>query len=410
MGLWSWLKGEEQKAVLENVQDWPWSLPLSGGGTWLTGSGGTDAAIGLPALLGVVLRLSQGVGMVPLHVYSRADRQPQRESWQWKLLNERPSYDSTPFTWKADVAGSVATAGYACCRKYKVDGGRVADLTVLDSSKVIPKRSGGRLVFEDSTEGTTVVRDQSDILYIRGMAMRGSVVGMSPITAARMTMNNALKRQSFEGSFLDNSGQPGVVVAFPDKVTPVQAEAWRDLWKAAHAGPMNAGNPAVVGGGATITPMPVSMEDAQFVEAMQLTSEQIAGIYAVPKSFLSLAGAPTETEWRFFVTFALGWILTAIDQAVTADVDLFGDGRLYAESMPDALLKQDTKTRYDAYRIARQGGWITPNEIRSKENLAPVEGGDEIQVTPVGGAPNVPQTPTEPKSVDELLNELLQER
>ena len=89
-------------------------------------------------------------------------------------------------------------------------------------------------------------------------------------------------------------------------------------------------------------------------------------------------------------TFALGPILTAIDQALSGD-HLFPEGsELFAETLADGLLKPDMKTRYEAYRLARQGGWITANELRARENLPPVEGGDEIQQTPVGGAPNNP--------------------
>jgi phage portal protein BeeE len=51
----------------------------------------------------------------------------------------------------------------------------------------------------------------------------------------------------------------------------------------------------------------------------------------------------------------------------------------------------DIQTRWDAYRLGRQGGWITANEIRAKEGLEARPDGDEIQVTPVGGAANPTQ-------------------
>jgi hypothetical protein len=39
---------------------------------------------------------------------------------------------------------------------------------------------------------------------------------------------------------------------------------------------------------------------------------------------------------------------------------------------------------------ARQAGWLTANEIRALENYPPVDGGDVLQVTPVGGASTTP--------------------
>jgi phage portal protein BeeE len=54
----------------------------------------------------------------------------------------------------------------------------------------------------------------------------------------------------------------------------------------------------------------------------------------------------------------------------------------------DHLVRADIHARFAAYTSARQGGWMSANEIREMENLAPVDGGDTVQATPVGGAPN----------------------
>ena len=62
--------------------------------------------------------------------------------------------------------------------------------------------------------------------------------------------------------------------------------------------------------------------------------------------------------------------------------------------MVDGLLRGDTKTRYDGYRIARETGWLSVNEIRSLENLNPVEGGDTyIQPLNMGTVTDEEPTP-----------------
>jgi len=40
------------------------------------------------------------------------------------------------------------------------------------------------------------------------------------------------------------------------------------------------------------------------------------------------------------------------------------------------LLRMDTATRYDARNKAVAGGWMSPNEARALENMAPVKGGE----------------------------------
>jgi len=75
---------------------------------------------------------------------------------------------------------------------------------------------------------------------------------------------------------------------------------------------------------------------------------------------------------------------------VQRDPDLFpSTSDLFPEFLTAAVLKPSMTTRFAAYKDARQGGWATPNEIRANENLPPIEGGDELLQTPVGGAPNL---------------------
>ena len=357
-----------------------------------------ERAVGLPALLGVLLRMGQGVGMVPLKVYR--GQAPVREiaidTEQYDLLHDRPNSEGPPFAFYGDLGASVAGVGYGCARKYRTNGlrGPVKEMIPLDSAKVTPKRQGGRIVFEDRTEGQAVTRDQREILYVRNIAFAGGVAGLSPISAARLGILTGLKRQAFEYRYFRNNAEARVVISFPERMPREQAEEWVDLWEGDHQGEENWHRTAAIGGGATVTHLPVSMEDAQFVEANAMTGEQIGGIYGVPKPFLNIGdNSPTTEDWRFFVTFGLGWILTAIAQSITHDRDIFPlevdrSRRLMAEHVLHGLTKPDIETLYNAYRLARQAGWLTANEIRAMENQPPHPDGDELQQTPVGGAPN----------------------
>ena len=40
------------------------------------------------------------------------------------------------------------------------------------------------------------------------------------------------------------------------------------------------------------------------------------------------------------------------------------------------MLRGDQKSRYEAYAIGRQWGWLSVNDIRRLENMPPVPGGD----------------------------------
>lgn len=48
----------------------------------------------------------------------------------------------------------------------------------------------------------------------------------------------------------------------------------------------------------------------------------------------------------------------------------------FVEFLVDGLLRGDIKSRYEAYAVARQNGWMSANDIRELENMNPIEGGD----------------------------------
>jgi HK97 family phage portal protein len=229
----------------------------------------------------------------------------------------------------------------------------------------------------------------AEILHVRGPTWAGGLVGMNPIQVHRHALGNAVAMEEFAGRFFRNDARPGVVIEFPQGVTEGQAKAWARAWDAAHAGLDNKHRTGIVGGGASVTTLPVSLEDAQFIEGQRYGVADVARIFRIPKSWLEEGDiGDTAQEVERVTKFSLLPRFRRIERALAADADLFGQPDPYPEFLADALLRPDTERRYRAYKDARQGSWVTANEIRELENLPPIEGGDEIQQTPVGGYPN----------------------
>ena len=147
-------------------------------------------------------------------------------------------------------------------------------------------------------------------------------------------------------------------------------------------------------GGWSIDKLAVSLEDAQYVETQRFAVQDIARMTGVPSGMLDepaggkAAIATPEQEAMRFLTYGLSPWMVRFGQGLAADRDLFPEPDWNVGQDHSELLKADIKTRYEANRLARQGGWITANEIRATEGYPEIAGGDELQQTPVGGAPN----------------------
>jgi hypothetical protein len=80
------------------------------------------------------------------------------------------------------------------------------------------------------------------------------------------------------------------------------------------------------------------------------------------------------SEMVSFEKFTIQPWLRRIEGAIERDL-LADEEDLYAEFLVEGLLRSDITTRYQAYEIAVRNQWMTPEEIRKKENLGPVAEG-----------------------------------
>jgi hypothetical protein len=81
-------------------------------------------------------------------------------------------------------------------------------------------------------------------------------------------------------------------------------------------------------------------------------------------------------------------------------------GEYFAEFLVDALLRGDQAARCAYYSSGLMNGWLCPNEVRDKENLNPIEGGEiylrQLNMTPLDTAPtSQPTNSDEPSQEDD---------
>jgi phage portal protein BeeE len=126
--------------------------------------------------------------------------------------------------------------------------------------------------------------------------------------------------------------------------------------------------------------------DIQFLESQQYSTIQMARLIGAPASIMLVAVegnsqtySNVEQEWIGYVRFGLMKPLREIEDAFTELLP----GRQTARFKVDALLRSDTKTRYEAHRISLSpaAGWATLDEVRALEGLAPLTDAQRAELT-----------------------------
>jgi HK97 family phage portal protein len=358
-----------------------------------------QGAVGLPAFMLGIRLLSETPAKMPIKLFRGAQPQapqlgktPEPGAPQLTLLR-RPNPDMTAFqAWSYTIASMLR--GNALIWKVKTRRG-VEGLYPINPALVNIKRKDGQMVYEIRSRplGAVVARVGTDqVIHIPGILVEDPLIGVSIIEAFAHNLGSQLGMQEFQGRFLANDGSPGVVLKTDGSPTKAQRDEIRDSYEARHQGTANTGRPGLLWGGWSIDRVAVSMQDAQFIEAQRFSVDDVGRILGIPATLLNQLDQPnrqtTEQEYRRFLNAGLSFWITRLEQGLAADPDLFLEPDWEVQFDYSDVLKADIQVRYDAYRLARQGGWITANEIRAEEGRAPIDGGDELQQTPVGGAPN----------------------
>jgi HK97 family phage portal protein len=386
-------------------RDWlsdGWSLPsrtpyYSSAGVFVD----STSSLGL-ATAGACIRLvSQITGEMPLKVYEgeRPEVEEARDSWQWFRLKERPNEEQSAFDFWQDAAMSVESTGNAfiwkaIARRPVQDEGDI-ELFILNPANVFLKRDPdtNRKYYEVRRGNGKMERvPASQILQIRGWTTTaGADLGVSAIALHRETLGAALAARQFQTSFYTSGGNIPGIISVPDNPTQEALDRFQLELEQRHAG---TSRPLVLTRGASWQTTGISMRDAEYIEQQKFSSEEVCRIFGVNPRMVGVL-LDTQKSWDEdrdnFLQIDMAPRLRRIEMALKRDTDLFPSAsELFPEFLTAAVLKPSMTTRYAAYKNARQGGWTTANEIRANENLPAIEGGDELQQTPVGGAPNEP--------------------
>lgn len=196
-----------------------------------------------------------------------------------------------------------------------------------------------------------------------------------------------------------------VALEFPATVSKESADQWRESWRSNYEG-TEGETTAVVGGGAQIKPIGLSLADAQFVEMAQLTVMDSSRIMGVPANLLGTSvqqrGTPNlEQDLMTWLRFGLGPECERIESALVSCDRLFGAKALLRSETSASLglepgfdtnkfVRGDLLTEATILQGFVQSGVLVPDEARHELGYDPYpDGVGQIpQITPVGGAPN----------------------
>jgi len=349
-----------------------------------------NLALNLSSVYACVQVLSQTIGSLPLMVYQRTPDGKIRVASHplYRLLHDTPNPEMTSMTWRQAMMLHLGLWGNHYSEIERDSDGNPVALWPITPWRVLLRRIEGKLVYTVGLDTGVVNVPFANMLHIKGLSYDG-LVGISPLRAARETVGLSLGAQKYAAKFFANDARPGGILEHPGQLSEDAAGRLRKSFERAHEGLDNKFRVAVLEEGMKFNAVGVPPEDAELLETRKFAVSEIARYFRMPLHKISDLERSTnsniEQQAIEFVTDTIGPWLSNIEQELS--FKLFC-GDYYPEFLVEGLLRGDIKTRYAAYAVGRQWGWLSADDIRERENMNKLpDGKGAIYLSPLNMGP-----------------------
>lgn len=353
-----------------------------------------ETALTFSAVYACVRIISESVAMLPLLTYRRLANGGKEKATDvplYNLLRRKPNPEMTSFEFRETLIAHVATWGNGYAEIEWSNSGQPLALWPLNPAKMQVSRRNGQLVYlYRLPNGEERPLPSWRVHHVRGLSSNG-IVGYSPIRLAMQSIGVGLALEEYGARFFGNGARPGGVLKHPGVLSDGAYKRLKESWLAENEGLSNAHRLKILEEGLDYEAIGIPPEEAQFLESKKFQVNEIARWFRIPPHMLADLERATfsniEEQGLEFVIYTLGPWLTRHEQAIERDLLTEAEQQtLFVEYLVNGLLRGNITSRFQAYQLALQGGWMNPNEVRTLENMNPYEGGDTY-LMPLNMAP-----------------------
>lgn len=375
---------------------WPWSRKsvalgdseavrraILGGQQAKSGAAVTaDTALNVTAVLACARVLGLGLAQVPFKMYRR-DRTgvaaEERDHPLFAVMQRQANAVQTAFELREQIGLHLALTGNAFVLKLRNAPGQIVELQALrpQAVTVLLEASGAPAGYRYTSAGTQVVFPPSEIWHLRNTAWE-MAVGLEPVAMAREAIGLGLATEEFAARLFSNGARPGGILSSDVNLKPEQYEWLRKSWDDMNTGSGNAMRTAILSGGLKWQSLSYTADEAQFIEGRKFIVEEICRAFGVQPIMVmhnDNQAAYASVEQRYIAHYrdTLAPLFRRVEMSATVNLLTKAEQAegLYFEHDARGLLRGTARERAEFYALMTQNGFMTQNEVRAAENMAP---------------------------------------
>jgi len=345
-----------------------------------------------PTLYACIYRIAADIGKLPFSLRERRSGGGwiEVESAAYTPILSKPNAFQTAAQFREYWIITKLVHGNAYVLKRRDAAGVVTQLYVLDPERVLPMvTNSGEVYYQLQTDALSTLPEgypsenlivpASEIIHDRCMTIHHPLVGVPPLAAAHWPALKNMKIMRSATEFFANNAQPGGILTAPAGMTEEDAKAVQDYWNREFRGE-SSGKVAIIGADMKFTPFAMKSIDAQMVEQMRYSDEQICQPFGIPPFKVGIGTIPSgmgvDGLNQLYYSDALQTHIEHME--LLLDDGLSVRSPLGVELDLEPLLRMDQAKRAEVETKLVAGMIKTPDEGRARFNLPPTDGGDTL--------------------------------
>lgn len=377
---------------------WTGARPIGTSGMPVT----SETALGHWAVRACEEALAGPISTLPMMVFERTGENTRREAREHPLfgvLHRRPNRRQTAQEFRDEQQRHLSTWRNAYARIMPAeDGGPVGGLDPIHPNRIrhIERGTDGWIYYHVARLAPSVGNDvlrEDEIWHIRKAPLTADGLrGKAIWETDRETLSKALAVEQFGALFFANGGSGGGVLKHPGNFKTKEDEAsFIETWRSGGTG-LNRHKDRMLKFGVDYQPFSVRNDEAQFLDTKKQSGYEVISIWNMPPHRVGMLDRATnnniEQQSIEFVMYALAPYISAWEQAASRDLLIGEDAdRYFVEINVAGLLRGDLPTRWAAYAVGRQWGWLSVNDVCRLENQNGIGPSGDVYLEPMNMVP-----------------------
>ena len=349
-----------------------------------------NTALTVPTVLACTKIISESVSSLPCVLYEPkgpSGKQPAIEEDEYDLMHAAPNDNDTACEFLENYTTSIILRGNGFAWTPRNNRGRVQAIWPLRNDQIQVNLYQGVVTYTTTAiTGAKTVLFQGDDMWHTKAFSRDGILGASIIRQAAELFGQSMAQSEFSAAIYQNGATLRGVVSTDYELGETELQDLKANWKDKYAGAENSGRMLFLPYNLKFKPITMSPVDIALIESMNLTERQIAALFGVPLHMLQVLQKGTfntvEQQGAEFIQLCLRKWCNRLEQSLNARLLNSGQrGRgLHFKFDLNDIMRGSTADRSAYYMTMIQNSIMTPNEIRIKEGLNPLEGLDEVLI------------------------------